>query len=90
MKKLNLTILLTILMSMVGTKALAHDIEVNNEYGVTIYYNIINNAKELEVTYRGDDYHTYSDRYSVFVDIPEEVTYMGRTMKVTSIGQYAF
>ena len=28
MKKLNLTILLTVLLSLVGTKAFAHDIEV--------------------------------------------------------------
>ena len=50
MKQL-LTFLLTVLMSMVGAKTYAHDIEVQNGDGVTIYYNYINNATELEVTY---------------------------------------
>lgn len=39
MKKLNFTLLLTALLSMVGTRAIAHDIEVKNADGVTIYYN---------------------------------------------------
>ena len=80
--------LLSILLSMVGSKALAayYDIEVENADGVTIYYNYINNGTELEVTskYRG------SNSYSSSVVIPEEVTYMNRTRKVTSIGEYAF
>ena len=48
------TILLTVLMSMTGAKAFAHNIEVKNADGVTIYYNYINSSNtELEVTYRG-------------------------------------
>lgn len=39
--------LLALLMSMVGTSAFAHDIEVRNSDGVTIYYNWINNETEL-------------------------------------------
>ena len=39
MKKLNFTLLFTALLSMVGTRAIAHDIEVKNADGVTIYYN---------------------------------------------------
>jgi hypothetical protein len=31
----------------------AHDIEVQNSDGVTIYYNYTNNGTELEVTHRG-------------------------------------
>ncbi len=62
--------------------ASAHDIEVQNADGVTIYYNYINNGTELEVTFRGN--------YSGNVAIPEEVTYMNRTRKVTSIGNSAF
>ena len=57
--------------------ASAQDIVVQNADGVTIYYNCINNRTELEVT----DY-TYKGN----VAIPEEVTYMNRTRKVTSIG----
>ena len=63
----------------------AHDIVVQNADGVTIYYNYINDGTELEVTYRGSNY-----KYQGNVAIPEEVTYMNRTRKVTSIGDEAF
>ena len=68
----------------------AHDIEVKNADGVTIYYNYINEGTELEVTYQGSSSGSYSDEYQGNVVIPEEVTYMNRTRKVTSIGSYAF
>ena len=68
--------------------ASAHDIEVQNADGVTIYYDYINDGKELAVTFHGDSY--YSSRYQGNVAIPEEVTYMNRTRKVTSIGYLAF
>ena len=70
--------------------ASAHDIEVQNADGVTIYYDYINDGKELEVTYRGEWLVSFSDDYQGNVAIPEEVTYMNRTRKVTSIGVYAF
>ena len=70
--------------------ASAHNIEVQNADGVTFYYNYINNGTELEVTFRGDRYDSYSNEYQGNVAIPEEVTYMNRTRKVTSIGNYAF
>jgi len=76
--------LFSILLSMVGTKAFAYDIAVENADGVTIYYNYINDGKELEVTYQGN-YKYYGS-----VVIPKEVTYMNRTRKVTSIGRQAF
>lgn len=78
--------LLTILVSMMGANAFAADIAVENADGVTIYYNYINDGKELEVTSNIDSYNKYKD----YVIIPEEVTYMNRTRKVTSIGQEAF
>ena len=68
----------------------AHDIEVKNADGVTIYYNYINDGTELEVTFRGDGVYSYSNEYQGNVVIPEEVTYMNRTRKVTSIGDFAF
>ena len=71
---------------MVGTKAFAYDIAVENADGVTIYYNYINDGTELEVTYKTTDYKSYSGS----VVIPKEVTYMNRTRKVTSIGKSAF
>ena len=70
--------------------ASAHDIEVQNADGVTIYYNYINDGTELEVSFRGISYDSYSNEYQGNVAIPEEVTYMNRTRKVTSIGYSAF
>ena len=90
MKQVKLTFLLTVLMSMVGAKSFAHDIEVKNADGKTIYYNYINDGTELAVTFRGSSYYSYSNEYSGYVVIPEEVTYMNRTRKVTSIEKYAF
>lgn len=90
MKKLNVTFLLTALLSMVGARALAHDIEVANANGVTIYYTWANNQTELSVSFRGDYYYSYSNEYSGNVVIPESVTYNGTTYPVTSIGYYAF
>ena len=80
MKKLFLSTLLLALPLL----ASAYDIKVENADGVTIYYNYYNNGTELEVTNNG------GSCYSGVVNIPEEVTYMGRTRKVTSIGQSAF
>ena len=81
MKQLNISILLAVLMSMVGAKAFAYDIEVKNADGVTIYYNYTSDGLELEVT---------KGSYSGDVVIPDEVTYMNRTRKVTSIGDDVF
>ena len=89
-KQIILTFLLTVLMSMVGTRAFAHDIEVANANGKTIYYNYTNDGTELAVTYRGANYDYYNNEYSGNVVIPEEVTFMSRTRKVTSIGDNAF
>ena len=81
------SIIFVVLLSMVGVKVYAYDIAVENADGVTIYYNYINDRINLEVTFY-DEYHSYL--YSGNVVIPEEVTYMNRTRKVTSIGSNAF
>lgn len=62
------SIILTLVLFLFGTKAMAHDIAVANADGVTIYYNYINEGKELEVASGGS-------RYRGSVVIPEEVTY---------------
>ena len=90
MKQFKLTFLLTILMSMVGTKAFAYDIAVKNADGQTIYYNYTNEGLELEVTYLIYDYGDNKSAYRDIIVIPDEVTYMNRTRKVTSINEYAF
>ena len=68
----------------------AHDIEVQNADGVTIYYNYTNDGKELAVTFRGSSYSSYSDEYIGNIVIPEFVNYNDVTYNVTSIGWYAF
>ena len=87
MKQFKVLLLFIVLMSMVGTKAYAYDIAVKNADGVTIYYNYINDGKELEVV--GND-ASGSLCYSGDIIIPENVTFMNRTRKVTSIGENAF
>ena len=87
MKKQFLLFLVLMLLPIVAS---SHDIEVQNGDGVTIYYNYFNNGTELEVTFRGSSYGSYSDEYQGNVVIPEEVTYMNRTRKVTIIGDGAF
>ena len=83
-----------VLLALLWSKKLyAYDIAVENADGVTIYYNYINDAKELEVTYGvsvEQDGLPISNGYSGKVVIPDEVTYMNRTRKVTSIGVTAF
>lgn len=74
MKKLFLS-LLVVLLPLV---ALADAVEIDG-----IYYNLIEKAKEAEVT-RNPNYYTGS------VDIPDSVTYDGVEYSVTSIGNAAF
>ncbi len=78
--------------------AYSHDIAVDNYDGVTIYYNIINNGTELEVTYPFFPWHDGFGEYKGNVDIPDMVfytyTYNGTPVheyyKVTRIGTDAF
>ena len=79
--KLNLTFLLTVLMSMIGAKASAQVIEVANSDGVTIYYYWDNDKTELSVTHGS---------YSGNLAIPSSVTYDGKEYSVTSIDDRAF
>ncbi len=85
MKHLHFSILLAVLMSMAGAKAWAYDIEVENDQGIQLCYNYINDGKELEVE-RLDINLRNKEFYLI---IPETVTYMNRTRKVTRIGNYA-
>ena len=85
-----LTITLTLLFCLFGAKVYAHDIEVANSDGITIYYIWANNQTELSVSYRGSSYYFNSNAYSGKVAIPETVTYSGITYSVTSIDTFAF
>jgi len=73
--------LLFMIMSLALTVS-AHDLAIENNDGVTIYYNYINDGKELEVA--------RYDFYSGNIVIPESVIYEGKTYNVTSIGNKAF
>ena len=93
MKQSIITILLTLLMSMTGAKALAFS--VANSDGVIIYYKWANEEKtELAVTYYSSTSYygstTYQSNYSGDILIPESVVYEGNTYNVTSIGDHAF
>ncbi len=92
MKTTNVRFLVVLLISLFSVKASAHDIEVRNADGVTIYYNYFlhYDNTELAVTYRGYSIDSYSNEYSGNVVIPKSVTYNGNTYSVTSIGRYAF
>lgn len=84
--------LLTMLMSLMSIETFAHDIEVANADGVTIYYTYAytSNNTVLQVSYRGSSSSSYSNEYSGNVVIPESVTYNGTTYSVYSIGYGAF
>lgn len=71
-----------------GTSQPEDGIAVENADGITIYYNFINDGTELEVVY-GKKVNG-EDSYVGDVVIPEEVTYEGKTLKVTAIGDGAF
>lgn len=78
--------LLTALLLMVATVAMAHDFEVGG-----IYYNIADATnKMVEVTYSGSSSSLVSNEYTGSVDIPAVVTYNDATYSVISIGIYAF
>ena len=74
--------LLSIFLYLLETNTYAYDFAQDNGYGVTIYYNIIND-RELSVT-------SGSSSYSGDIIIPDVVTYKYKTRKVTYIGNYAF
>ena len=90
MKKLKNILLLTLIMSFVTNVVDAHDIEVKNSDGVTIYYNYNSNRTTLSVTYRGTSPNSYKDEYSGFVKIPKQVTYGGISYAITDVGERAF
>ena len=77
---------------MMAVLSFAHDFEVKNADGKTIYYNITSSTAPytVAVTYQGTSYSEYKNEYTGYVTIPEKVTYNGKTYSVTSIGWSAF
>ena len=90
MKKRLFPLLLTVLMSMVGAKSFAHDIEVANDNGVTIYYVWTHGNTELSVSFRGPNCDAYQNEYTGDVVIPKYVYYNENVYTVTGIESDAF
>ena len=74
-----------VLLCMFCYRAFAYDFRAENVDGVTIFYNLINDGKELQVTNLNGNISYWGK-----VAIPEDVIYGEQTLKVTSIGSYAF
>ena len=72
---------------MVSSLSWAYDFEAKNADGVAIYYNLINDGTEAEVTYSTN---VWTASYFDEVNIPETVEYNGKTLSVKSIGESAF
>lgn len=85
MKHLTKTLLLAALMSLINITAFAYDIAVENEDGVTIYYNYINEKTEFEVTS-----NTSNSSYRGNIKIPSMMNVNDCYILVTSIGDSAF
>ena len=69
----------------------AHDFEVQNDDGVTIYYKITSSTDlTVAVTFRGNNPTLYTNRYTGGVILPETVHYSEESYSVTSIDGHAF
>lgn len=86
MKTLKYNILLVALICISNNTIKAHDIEIINADGKTIYYNYNFNKTELSVTHQGSSYNSYTG----VINIPEYVTYNSTVYPVTEIGINAF
>lgn len=81
MKRLK-AILVLIAMSLTSFSAIASDTAVDG-----IYYDFDSENKTAIVTYRGNNYYSYSKEYTGDVVIPAKVTYEGVEYDVTAIGE---
>ncbi len=82
-------VVLIIMSLLISTATFAYAIEVANADGKTICYNYIKNGTELAVA-RYSVSSFYDNRYAGNIVIPQEVTFMNRTRKVTQIDADAF
>lgn len=80
--------LFALVLLMASTLSWAYDFEAKNADGVTIYYRLINDGTEAEVTYSIDEWK--ASYFDEVITIPETVAYNGKTLSVTSIGNNAF
>lgn len=80
MKRIIIKLVLSVIALMATTQVSAYDFEVDG-----IYYNAVSLADLTAEVTRGDAAYTIET-----INIPETVTYMGRTFSVIRIGYYAF
>ena len=77
-------LIVTIALLLCGSKAMAHDFEVNG-----VYYKITSSTT-ADVTFKGSSDDEYWNEYSGSITIPTTATYNGVDYSVTSIGRSAF
>ena len=87
MKLQLLNIFLFALGCLISISAKAHDVAIENEDGVTIYYNFISGQTGLSVTYNDD---TPFFKYTGNIKIPASVTIENVAYRVIDIGKNAF
>ena len=78
---------------LLATAVHAYDFSVDNEDGVTIYYNLVSASdKTCEVTTFNSEYSWNTPRkyYSGDIRIPEKVSYSSMDFQVIGIGDHAF
>ena len=78
---------------LLATAVHAYDFSVDNEDGVTIYYNLVSPTdKTCEVTTFNSEYSWNTPRkyYSGDIRIPEKVSYSSMDFQVIGIGDHAF
>ena len=72
--------------------AVSHDVEVKNDDGTSIWYNIYYEllTPKAVVTFKGNNYTSYKGEYSGEIVIPEYINYQGIKTEVVGIGLNAF
>ena len=70
---------------LLSVTAMAHDVEIDG-----IFYNLDEENKIAEVTYKGERFDDYSNEYIGSITIPSSINYNNDAYSVTSIGKEAF
>lgn len=78
-------VIISVMMCIVSLASWAHDIEIDG-----IFYNLDQQKKEAEVTFKGNVNGSYNNEYFGAVNIPTTISHNGVTYSVTAIGETAF
>lgn len=88
--KRNVFIILITALLFISFKTQAHDFEVVNNDGATIYYKIINSTTSVKVTFKGSTRYYANGEYSGDINIPSSVTNNSINYSVVAIDDNAF